>query len=224
MSIKTEFDEIEEIVRRTLAGLLAFSGMSYGRQGAELRYLCGDLSARSAIYIANGTFATRLLACFKLATTCGITLDWMDRVLKQLAAEQPTTLTSTSVVQNSLIFGLAQEARIIRATTYTSRDDVDALMKRMTAWFETIKHIIADTMSGPAYQDFINLCAAITRYLADVVRPLPRMLQYQMPMNMPGLAISNYIYGEGDRDMELAAETKVVHPAFFPLTIRALSA
>jgi hypothetical protein len=223
MSIKTEFQEIDEIVKRTLTNLLAFSGM-YGRPGAELRRACGDLAARMAIYIANGSFANRLLNCFKLATASGINLDWMDRVIKQLTAETPTTLSSTSVVQNSLIFALAQEARIIRATTYVSRDDVDATMKRMKNWFDIIKDIIADTMSGPAYQDFINLCAAITRYLTDAARPLPRMLYYEMPATMPGLTMSNYIYGEADRVEDLVAENKIVHPAFMVRTVRALSA
>jgi hypothetical protein len=223
MSIKTEIDEIHEIVRRTLVNLIAFSGM-VGRPGAELRYQTGDLMARLPIYVSDGTFPYRLLNCFKLATACGISLDWMDRVIEGLVAENPTTFTSTSVVQNSLIYALAQEGRIIRVTEFVSRDDVDTTMKRMKNWFDVIRDIIADTMSGPAYESFLNLTAAITRYLTDTARPLPRMLRYDMPAILPGLAMSNYIYGEGDRAEELTAENKVVHPAFFMRNIRALSA
>ena len=223
MSIRTEFDEIEEIVARTLANLVAFSG-KVGRPGAELRYMCGDLTARTSIYIADGTFANRLLNCFRLSTAAGISLTWMDRVIDQLTKEKPTALTSTSVVQNSLIFAMAQEGRIIRATTYVSRDDVDATMRKMKSWFDIIKEMIADTMSGPGYEAFITLCAAITRYLTDAARPLPRMLRYQMAAPMPALAISQYIYGEGDRSDELAAESHVVHPAFMPRVVRGLSA
>jgi prophage DNA circulation protein len=224
MSIKTEFDEIEEIVKRTTDNLKAFSGMQAGRPGAELRYAVGDLAARTNIYLADGTFANRLRICFRLATQAGINLDWMDRVIKQLTEETPTALTSTSVVQNSLIFALAQEGRIIAATTYRSRDDVDITMRRMKRWFDIIKDIIADTMSGPSYQAFINLTAAITRYLTDTARPLPRMLRYELAATMPGLFVSNYIYGEGGRAEELAAENKIVHPAFMQRTLRALSA
>jgi hypothetical protein len=223
MSIRSQIEEIEQIVARTLRNLIAFSGMQ-GRPGAELRYQIGDLTARTASYIADGSFANRLLNCFKLATASGINLDWMDRVIKGLTEETPTTLPATSVVQNSLIFALAQEGRIIRATNYVSRDDVDTTMKRMKNWFDTIRFIIADTMSGPSYQQFINLCAAITRYLTDAARPLPRMLRYELPTTMPGLAISNYVYGDGGRDLELEAENKVVHPLFYRLSVRALSA
>lgn len=223
MSIKTEFDEIDEIVERTMKNLLAFSGM-FGRPGAELRYACGDLTARTAFYLSDGSFAGRLLNCFKLATASGISLDWMDRVIKGLTEEKPTTLTSTSVVQNSIIMALAQEGHIIRGIEFTSRDDVDTIMKRMKNWFDIIKDIIADTMSGPSYEAFLNLTAAITRYLTDAARPLPRMLYYEMAANMPALAVSQYIYGEGDRSEELVAESKIVHPAFMQRNLRALSA
>jgi prophage DNA circulation protein len=223
MTTRTEFDEIQAIVVRTLTALVEFSGM-YGRPGAELRYQTGDLMARTAVYLNNKTFANRLLNCFRLATASGINLDWMDRVLRGLVAEKPTTFVANSVVQNSLIFALAQEARIIRATDFVSRNDVDATMRRMKDWFETIKTIIADSMSGPAYQDFVNLAAAITRYLTDTARPLPRMLRYELSATRPALAVSNYIYGEGDRVELLVAENKIVHPAFMQRSLRALSA
>lgn len=220
---KTEFDEIDGIVKRTLTNLIAFSGM-VGRTGADLRYQVGDMMARTPIYIADGSFANRLLNCFRLATASGINLDWMDRVIKGLIEEKPTLLSSTSVVQNSLIYALAQESRIIGAITYVSRDDVDFTMRRMKAWFDIVRDMIADTMSGPAYEAFVNLTAGITRYLTDVARPLPRMLRYDLNAALPALFISNYIYGEGGRDEELAAENKIIHPAFCQRTMRALSA
>lgn len=223
MSIKTEFEEIEAIVGRMMRRLVEFSGKQ-GRSGAELRRAVGDLVARLNIYIADGTFADRLLNCFKLATAAGISLDWMDRVIDQLTKETPTTLTSTSVVQNSLVFAMAQEGRIIRATEFVSRDDVDVTMRRMKKWFDIIKEMIADTMSGPGYEAFITLTAAITRFLTDTARPLPRMLRYDLPTSLPGLTLSNYIYGAGTRDLELEAENKIVHPLFYPRRIRALNA
>jgi hypothetical protein len=313
MSTRAEFEEIEAIVRRTMQNLVAFSGKR-GRPGADLRRAVGDLLAGITDYIADGTFADRLLQCFKLATSAGITLNWMDTVIEGLIAEPAllsatkkvglavvadggsghavndtinlghqvyvrvntisdggtitavrllhpgsidadaplpvnpvhqtattgdgvdaafnltwvadrlVSLTAVSVVQNSLMMAMAQEGRIIRATTFVSRDDVDIAMKRMKKWFDAIRVIIADTMSGPAYEAFVTLCAGITRYLTDTARPLPRMLRYNIPASMPGLTMSNYIYGEGKRAEELAAENKVVHPAFMPRRVRALNA
>jgi prophage DNA circulation protein len=50
------------------------------------------------------------------------------------------------------------------------------------------------------------------------------MLHYELAATMPGLFVSNYIYGQGDRAEELAAENRIVHPAFMQRTLRALSA
>ena len=224
MAIKREFDEIQGIVDRTGANLISFPGVAAGRDGAELRYAVGDVTARAAFYLVDGSFAHRWMTCFRLATQSGINLDWMDRVIKQLVAETPTTFAATSVLQNSLIFALAQEGRIIAASTYKSRNEIDEIMRRMKNWFDIIRNIIADTMSGPSYQAFLNLTAGITRYLTDEGRPLPRMLRYEIAATRPGLTISNYIYGEGGRAEELSAENRVVHPAFMPRSLRALSA
>jgi prophage DNA circulation protein len=219
----TELDEISAIVGQTTANLMKVGTMR-GRIGIDLRQACGDLNARLGTYLADGTFSNRLLNCFRLATTAGISLDSMDRVLTGLVNEQPTTLMSSSVVQNGLIMAIAQEGRIIAATEYVSRDDIDKTIQRMSNWFDIIKDLIADTMSGPGYEAFVTLAGAITRYLTDTARPLPRMLRYDLASTMPGLTASQYIYGDGSRSEELAAENKVVHPLFMPRTLRALSA
>ena len=65
----------------------------------------------------------RLKVCFRQATAAGITVDWMDRIIKQLVAETPTALTASTVVQNALLFALAQDGRIIAATEFKSRDE-----------------------------------------------------------------------------------------------------
>ena len=223
MSIRTEIDEINEIVARTLDNLKSFIGVS-GRPGAELRWATGDLAANCAAYLSDGTFAQRLMVCFRLATQAGITVDWMDRVLKQLVAEMPTALTSSTVVQNSLLFALAQDGRIIAKTEFKSRDDVDAMMKRMRDWFDIIRDLIADTMSGPGYQSFLGLAAGITRYLTDVARPLPRMVNFELSTPMPALAVSQLIYGEGDRAYEVTTENKIIHPLFMRRELRVLGA
>ena len=328
-TVRTAFDEIKGIVRRTSDNLLQTVGF-YGRHGEQLRYSIGDLNAHLARYIADGTFANRLLTIFKLATSAGITLEWMDRVIKGLLAEravQPdpsgfeytyngttieppevgelrfdvanaklwvsdttapgkvvrnafsvvhtgdtlyiqdnvyritgervgkygytefpvaligaggdtpvagqrvllgfktanTILEAILVVENCLVFALAQEARIIRATKYKSRDDVERVLKRMKGWFDIMADLSADSMANPNYLAFVNMAGAITRYLADEARPLPRMIELDNPP-WPTLVISQYVYGEGDRSEELIAENKIVHPLFCRADLRGLSA
>lgn len=223
VTVNEDIAEIKAIVQRTTSSLLTFVN-SPGRQGAQLRHTVGDLNAYIEVYLADGTFAERLRACFSLATDAGISLAWLDKVLRSLMAEKPKALTAWAVVQNSAIFALAQQGRIIARTSFRSRDDVDDTMRRMKAWFDEARDRAADNMENPSYLSVLDLAAAITRYLTDVARPLPRMLRYDLPVNYPALTASNYIYGEGDRAEELAAENRIVHPLFMQRTLRALSA
>jgi prophage DNA circulation protein len=223
MTLKSEADEIAAIVKRTTNNLLSFIGME-DRKGAELRYAVGDLNANMNKYIADGTLAKRLMLCFAIATDAGMTLLFMDHVLEQLAEEEPISLPAMIVTENSLMFALAQDGRIIAATEYKSRDDIDATMRKMKDWFDVIKDIVADRMDGPTYEALLDLMAAITRFLTDVARPLPRMVQFETPTPLPALAASQYIYADGSRAEEIAAENKIVHPAFCRRELRALSA
>jgi prophage DNA circulation protein len=52
---------------------------------------------------------------------------------------------------------------------------------------------------------------------------LPRIVNYQMPINYPALALANRIYADGSRSDELIAENETVHPAFMQRDVIALS-
>ena len=222
MSVRKTVLEIEGIVIRSTDQLMKF-GSGIGRAGSEMRFVIGDLRANLYRYLRDGSFGRRLLICYKTATAAGITVQWMDNVLEQLVSETPSDLVAVAVVQNSILFALAQDGRILAKTEFTSREDVEVMLKRMKNWFDITKELAAEQEDNPGYAALINLGGAVTRYLADVARPLPRMLEYTLDP-MPGLTMSQFIYHDGDRGEELAAENHVVHPLFFPIHIRAMSA
>jgi hypothetical protein len=222
MSVKIALNEIEAIVKRTIDNLLMFINQP-GRAGAELRLACGDMRANINTYVRDGTFGPRLMICFRLSTEAGITIQWMDVVLKQLVAEKPSELAARFVVQGCILFALAQDGKVIRKTQYRSREEVEKELEHMKEWFDIVKDHAADEMDDLSYRALNNLAGAITRYLAEVARPLPRMLMYHL-VPMPALAASQYIYGEGGRSEEIAAENRVIHPAFCRREIRGLSA
>jgi hypothetical protein len=223
ITVKNAFDEIKGIVQRTTQNLVRFIGMT-GRPGAELRHAVGDINAYLAKYVRDGTFAARLLNCFRLATTAGITIDWMDTVLKSLVAEQPKTLAGVLVVENSIVFAIAQEGRILAKTKFVSRDDVEFTMKRMKKWFDITADLAADTMANPNYIQLVQLAGSISRYLADTARPMPRMVKFTVQASMPSLTLSQLFYAEGSRFEELAQENHTVHPAFMQRELKGLSA
>lgn len=223
VNVNAEIAEIKAMIKRTTDNLLTFVSKP-GRAGAQLRSAVGDLNAHIEIYLSDATFADRLRTCFLLATEAGISLAWLDKVLRGLVDEDPKSVSAISVMQNAFILALAQQARIIARTKFKSRDDVDATMRRQKVWFDAARDYAAERMANPSYVSLLELAAAMTRYLTDVARPLPRMLRYTLPIVWPSLTISNYIYGEGDRGEELVAENRIVHPLFMKRRLKALSA
>ena len=221
MSVKKALNEIEGIVKRTTDLLLEFISQT-GRAGAELRYQVGDMQARINEYVRDGSFAKRILVCFQLATAAGISVDWMDRVLQSLLDEEPTDLSAVLVVQNMLLIALAQDGRILGKTTFNCRQDVEDMLVRMRDWFNQCRELAGLQNSNDTYQAMTLLGGAVTRYLADVARPLPRMVEFEVAP-MPSLAVSQFIYHVGDRAEEIVAENKIVHPAFCPHEIVGLS-
>jgi hypothetical protein len=221
MPAKTILNEIEGIVYRSTEQLMGF-GSGIGRAGSQLRLAIGDLRFHINRYVADGTFGARLVLCYRLATEAGITVMWMENVLKQLISEKPKTLVAVLVVQASILFALAQDGRIIRRTEFISRDDVEVMLQKMKEWFDTAKELASEQRDNPVYNQIVALGGAITRYLADTARPLPRMLSYTFDP-APALKLSMSIYAEGSHSEEIIAENKIVHPAFCPIHIRAIS-
>ena len=89
---------------------------------------------------------------FRLATEAGITLAWLDKVLAQTVAEKPKSLAALTVVQNSAIFALAQQGRIIAYDQISTVATMSMpLMRRMKDWFDKARDRAADDMENPSY-------------------------------------------------------------------------
>jgi prophage DNA circulation protein len=94
----------------------------------------------------------------------------------------------------------------------------------LIAAFEPVLIDVADNGDAMTYQALNALRATVVHDLTERARPLPRVLQLSFPIPLPALAMSNRLYSKGDRSDELVIENRVVHPAFMPLDIIALSA
>ncbi len=222
---RKDIDEVSDILDRTLDILLqSTSAAISGREGAQLRKAVGDIRSNLGPLLRSGEFTATLLVCFTTARTTGISLLWMNSLIDGLFAEVPVSVLATGVVQVSIVFALAQEAQIIADMEFTSRDDVDVLMREMKVRFDTAKEIAADAMDSAVYSALISLAASVVQHLVKTARPLPRVVNYVLNASFPSLAVSQRIYGDGSRSEELILENKVVHPAFVRPNVRALSA
>lgn len=218
-----EVTESVKIVNLAAQLLLGTASKPTGRTGSDLRRMCGDIIANAETYIVTNVIGQKLSDCFAQARLTGATMDQFNRIQENLGAEQVVTLTATMLQQVCISFGLQQMSIAATATTFTSRDDVDAAVVDINAAFNPAEENAADAMVLIVYRALISLHAAVTYYLYQTAQPLPQMLSFQFAVTKPTLIQSYRLYADASRADELRAENKVVHPAFSPRTGRALS-
>jgi prophage DNA circulation protein len=220
---KDQAKEAAPIMQRALYMLLG-AAPTRGRSGSDLRLACGDLIARAESLIQADAAGPPLLKCFELAQTTGISQKQLSAVRSKVQEERPLSVGAIMIKNSIMRFSLATEALINIGTTFVSREDVDALKLTMNEAFQTAEEIAADDMDAMTYRALIELHAAVTSYLVNTARPLPRMLRFRFAAPMPSLIVAQRLYYDASRADELRAENKVVHPAFQRPTGRALSA
>jgi prophage DNA circulation protein len=89
--------------------------------------------------------------------------------------------------------------------------------------FGPVAEAVANEMDAMTYRKIVALHAAISYFLVETARPLPRMLRYRFGQVMTTLTIGQKLYADALRGDEVRAENKIVHPAFAPMQGRALS-
>jgi prophage DNA circulation protein len=221
---RTVRDEVKAIVDRLLDNLAAMVSSQTGNDGAKLRMQIGRVRSNFRFYIDNGTFADELLLCFTYARETNVKLSSLAHVREHLFLETPVAELSLSLKVMAVMFCLTAESRMISATEFTSRDDVEAMMSRMKAAFDTARDMVTELDDPHPYQTVMALAGALTRFLADAARPLPRMVTFKLQAAFPSLVLSQMLYYDPARAEEIIAENHIVHPAFCLRELRGLSA
>jgi prophage DNA circulation protein len=214
--------EAEPIVNDALALLLGATN-TQGRSGSDLRTAVGDFRANSRALLQNDQYGAPLLDIFQKAEAAGITWGQLESVRVQVSVATPLTLGAQLVQQTLIQLSLASEVSVIVATTFVSRDDVDAAQHAMNEAFIPAEELVADQNNSMVYLALIGLHSAMTAHLVATARPLPRMVDYEFFANYPTLVIAYKLYSDAGRADEVRAENKIVHPAFAPLAGRALA-
>ena len=212
-------------LKAVLDALLASGVDAASQEGATLRQLCGALSTDAVDQVQAGTFSAPLLACFSAATASGATFAGMDQVRQEAQGVTVADMPVQRVAQTAAVFALAQMTRILAATTFTSRQDVDAALARVNAAFLPSEDFAASRFNAAVWRAVLAMHGAAVRDLTARARPLPRIVPYGFPARMPLLTLANRLYGDAGRADELLAENRdTVHPLFMPAVGRALSA
>jgi hypothetical protein len=222
---KPDVEEAVPVLQIMLSALLGVVPQS-GNDAAQCRMACGRLSANAGLWLRNDIAGVPFAQCFDLARRAGTTVYGL-RAARDEFKERTTTLKTvgaTLVRNTALRLSLATEGRIIADMTFVSMEDVDRVKSTLQAEFGEAQDIAADAMDAMTYRALIKLHAAIVAFLVQTARPLPRMLRYRFATVMPSLITAQRLYYDASRADELREENKVVHPAFMPITGRALSA
>jgi hypothetical protein len=218
-----QIDEVNDIMTRLLDSIAATVSSRADPNGAALRRQIGLVRANYWAMLRSGSFGAAILKCFTEAANAKVPLLALAAVRNHLFEEDPQGYLSRAIVQSALLMCLSTEARLISDMDFTSRDDVESLMSVMKVAFDTAKEMIADEMGSDAYQKMNALAGALTQFMVNSARPLPRMINIVLPIAMPSLTASQRVYYVADRAEELAAENRIVHPAFMPIALRGLS-
>jgi prophage DNA circulation protein len=220
-------------ILKAIEGLI--TGQS-GTDGAELQFLCGELMASAETEFAAslpitisttpapvGTFWGDFTACFDQAQIAGVTFEQFE-ILRILAeAELPITDAAIAVQNFSVRMVLVEESRILAATTFTSRDQIDGFIDTMRENFDGAILVAADNMDNVAYQALIALRGAVINDLSTRAIPLPRLVNYKLARRLPSLYLAQTIYQDASRNDEIVAFNDIIHPAFAPMQLRVLS-
>lgn len=225
-----ELNEAIEITNTAvLAGLLKMVEGQSGAEGAQLRYQSGVLSVNGSVWLSQTvdrvyTFWISLAKCFDTAQSIdSVTFELMEQFRKDMVAVSAQGLPAIAVRNFAVRMALAEQAKILAATTFTSRREIDGYFGVINDAFEAAELVAARGRDNVAYVALIKLHAAVSNDLANRARPLPKMVTYSFPKSRPSLAIAQSLYQDPSRSGELISENSPIHPLFFPLSGRALS-
>jgi prophage DNA circulation protein len=220
--LKDDAQEAADLVERTMLLLLNYVP-TRGRAGSDARTACGQLIVNAEKLCRYDIIGIPLDNCFDLARQAGMTLNQMDYVRTKIVAETPVLLGAVMIKNAEINLCLAQETLMLADTEFHSRQDVDDMKTKMNAGFNLSEEVAADDMAQMTYQKLVALHAAVSFYLIETGRPLPRLMQFRFSETLPSLVLSYKLYDIADRGDEVRVENKIVHPAFMQRIGRALS-
>lgn len=222
---RSQLSEAVAATAQILTSLQATLSGQTGSTGAQANFLCGQLATNSTIELQEGgyQFWVDLQNCFEAAQQAGATFQAMTVVLNVATAMTPIGAPAIAVKNFAIRMTLVEQARILAATTFVSREQIDNYFGQIDASLSAAELVAADNLDNVAYLLLLNVHAAVSNDLATRSFTLPEMVTFSFPQRMPSLYLAQRIYQDGSRNDELIGENAVIHPLFMPSTIQALA-
>ncbi|MBP1034241.1 DNA circularization protein [Serratia fonticola] len=152
------------------------------------------------------------------------------RMLETLAGYRSSTFYATSsdaaisLSANILLCVLSAGAMAAVAADYSpsSYDDAIAMLNRVCDTMDTVLLLAADAGNDDDYTNLLATRNSLVDAFTLKGAKLSALTQISMSTSMPALALANRLYQDGARGDELIQTVQPRHPAFMPLTFRAL--
>lgn len=222
---QSQLNEAVAVTAQIITSLEATLAGQTGAAGAQTKFLCGALLTNGGIELYEGgyQFWIDLQNCFEAAQQAGASFAAMQVVLNTANALTPLGLPAIAVKNFAVRLSLLEQSRILAATTFVSRQQIDNFFGQIDASFQAAELVAADNLDNVAYFLLINLHAAVSNDLSTRSFALPEMVTFTFPQRSPSLYLAQRIYQDGSRNDELIGENAVIHPLFMPPTIQALA-
>jgi hypothetical protein len=200
-------------LQAVLAPLLATVKGSIGQTGAQLYHAVGVLQANAQTTIGSGSLGAPLQNCFDLARQAGATLAGFANVRAVAAALTPAYAPGRAIAAAAVQFALIEEAQILAATTFASRDDVDAQIAVYDAAFDAAEVAAADASDTDVYRALVTLHSATVSDLSTRSIPLPNLVTYSFGRSYTALGLAQRLYTDPTRAEQLFPDA--AHQAAF---------
>lgn len=220
-----DFDLVEatELLNDMLEDLAACVSSRSEQDSAQVRRMIGELRVYYVSYLLNDSFSAKLLAIFEAVRNTNPRLTSLANVRIKLFSKNPVALLARAMKWQGIVYCLSSESRLISLIDFTSRDDVEAMIKIMQTAFIKTRDASADFDDSSVYQSLIKMGGSLINHLANVARPLPLMVTFNANITMPSLTLSQRFYNDASRWEELVLENKTIHPLFCQREMRGMS-
>jgi len=197
-----------------------------GTSAPTANFLCSELIVNGAVELHAGgnQFWIDFANCFEATQQAGVAFADMQTVLNLANGFAPVGRAAIAVKNFAIRMSIVEQARILAATTFTSRQQIDDLFSQIDASLQAAELTAADNLDNVAYLLLLNIHAAVSNDLSTRSFTLPQMVQVNYSSRMPSLWIAQNVYGDASRNDEIIAENAgVIHPLFMPTTVNCLA-
>jgi hypothetical protein len=223
---KRPLNEATGLAQQILAAVLATCVNPSTPDGARLTWMVGYMSVNAANQLntqPQSPFFANFSACFNQAVVAGANFAQMDTVRALCVSLQPVSGLAIAVVNYATRMALIEQALILAATTFSSREQIDGFLDQINVSFGAAEEIAADNHDNVAFTLMVNLHGAVVNDLSTRALPLPEILTFNFAMRLPSLYLVQRIYQDASKNDTLVGMNRVSHPAFMPTMVRGLS-